>query len=102
MLTHTFSFLPVLVRIAYSLGRAFLAAEAGRLDGHIGPCDGEIETLLDDRRFHRLAPPHQTFVQAVQAPDIVRMLTGTAQRFVETKVGAIGRLRFLDPPLPHH
>ena len=51
-----------------SLSSRLLAAEAGGVDFDFGPGQRLVELLLDQARFHGLAPACQAFMQAVQAP----------------------------------
>ena len=39
-----------------------------------------------------LAQPHQAFVEAMQAPDILRMLAGAREGSVQPEIGAVDRL----------
>ena len=71
--------------------RRHLTAEAGSPDRDIGASDHQIEPLLHHCRFGRALQFDQAFVQSVQAPDIVRMLTGSAQASVITEIGPIDR-----------
>src|SRR5215470_1995002 len=77
----------------------FAAAEARRPDRHLAARLREIEPCLDQRGFDLVAAPHQAFVQAVQAPDVLRMLAGAAELAVIAEIGAIDRLRLLDATL---
>ena len=74
-------------------------AEAGGPDRHVGPGNRDVEPLPDDLGFRLLAEPHQAFVEAVQAPDVLGMLAGPRQGGVETEIGAVDRLRLLDAAL---
>src|SRR5687768_1186093 len=70
-------------------------AETGRLDRQVGPGCGNVESLLYNVGFGVLAQPHQAFMIAMQAPDVLWMLTGSRQSAVEAEVGHVDRLRFL-------
>ncbi len=72
---------------------SFLATEARGLDGHLGSGDRLVELLLDMCRLYRLTPVSQALMQAMQAPDIPRMLAGPAERFVQAEIGPIDRFR---------
>src|SRR5689334_20021154 len=74
-------------------------AEARCPDGHLRAGERKIQSRLDQGRLDRVTPAHQAFVQAVQAPDVLEMLAGAAQRVIETEIGAIDRLRLLDVSL---
>ena len=72
-----------------------MAAEAGRLDRHVGAGHGLVEEQLNLPCLDGLAALDQTLVQAMQAPDIARVLASTAQCGVQAKVRSINGLRFL-------
>mgnify|MGYP003629764071 FL=1 len=55
-----------------------LAAIAGRPHRHLGARGGLVELSLDMRDFNGFTAPGQTFVETVEAPDIVRVLAGPA------------------------
>src|SRR4029078_2867570 len=71
-------------------------AEAGSSYRHIGAGKRDVEPRLDEGRFGGLGALHQAFVEAMQAPYIVGMLAGAAQRVVEAEIGAIDRFRLFD------
>ena len=72
------------------------AAEARRPRSDVGAGQREVEPLLDDGGLVVLAEPGQAFVVAVQAPDVVRVLAGAAERVVEPEVGAVDGFGLLD------
>ena len=61
--------------------------EARRPHHDFGARAREIEAGLDHRRFQRVAATDQAFMQAVQAPEVVRVLAGAAERFSMLKYG---------------
>ena len=79
--------------------RRLYPAETGRVDRHVCPGGGNVETLLDDPGFGVLAQPHQAFVKPMQTPDVLWMLTGSWQGAVEAEIGAVDRFRFLHAAL---
>ena len=76
-----------------------LTAVARRLHRHIRPRDGPIQLAFDMRRLDGLAAPGQAFMQTVQAPDIVGMLTGPRQGVVQPQIGPVDGLGLLIPAL---
>src|SRR6476620_8506715 len=79
--------------------RVHPAAEAGCLDRNLRPRLRQIESLLDQSCLDLITTADQALVQPVQRPEIIGMLAGAAQLAVETEVGAVYRLGFLDPSL---
>lgn len=54
------------------------------MDWDLGPGHRFVQKQLNVRYFCRLITMDQTFVQAMQAPDIAGMLTGTAKSGIES------------------
>ena len=59
-----------------------MATEARGPDRHLGAGKRLVELQLDQRGLHRLAPVGQALVQAMQAPDVARVLAGAGERRV--------------------
>src|SRR5262249_22193700 len=75
------------------------AAEAGGLYRHLRPRQRQVEALLDQGRLDPLTAPCQAFMQSVQAPEVVRMLTGPAELAIEAEIGPVNRFGLGDPSL---
>src|SRR6516225_10150108 len=55
-------------------------AQAGRIDGYIGLRKGCAEPVLYSGQLHRLAAPRQALRQAMQRPNVVRVLGAPLDR----------------------
>src|ERR1700738_226449 len=77
----------------------FAPAEARGAHRHLRPGQRQIETRLDQRRFNRVAPARQAFMETVQAPNILWMLARSAELAVVAEIRAVDRLRLGDAAL---
>jgi hypothetical protein len=73
---------------------------AGRADGQIGAGRGQSEALPDHLRFSRVAGTSaaETFVEALEAPDIVKVDAGAGKIAGKPEILAVGLLGLLDRP----
>ena len=69
-------------------------AKAGGGDGYVGTGAGEVEASLGRGSLMMFVEAVQAFDVAVQAPDVVRVLRGTAERVIEPQVSAVDGFGF--------
>lgn len=66
--------------------RHLQAAITGGVDRYVCQCFGLVESGFHGRGLSVLALPVQAFDVAVKTPYVVRVLSGSAQRRVQTKI----------------
>src|SRR5512144_3260690 len=68
-----------------------LPAIAGGVDRYLGAGEGAVELALHVRHLHGLAAAGQALVEAVEAPDVLRVLASAGQFAVEPEICTIDR-----------
>jgi len=76
-----------------------LGAVAGSADRQVGAGRGQFEAMSDHLRLDRVAgtAAAEAFIEAFEAPDIVRVDAGAGKVAGEPEILAVGLLSLLDP-----